>query len=52
MNDQSKGIINRRNGTLLSVHNSTPKVKIVVGQGTPNIGELGNSCSEKYPSNG
>ena len=38
-NDHIKGIINKYFDTGLSVHKSNPKVKIVVGQGSPNVGD-------------
>lgn len=36
-----KGIINTSFGKFLSLHKRTPKVNIVTGQGTPNVGEAG-----------
>lgn len=36
---QIRGIINRKTGTLLFANSSIPKVKIVVGHGSPKVGE-------------
>lgn len=40
-NDQSKGINIKYIGILLVVKNKIPKVKIVIGQGAPNVGDCG-----------
>ena len=37
--DQIKGMINKYFATGLSVHKSIPNVKIVVGHGSPNVGD-------------
>ena len=37
--DQIRGIISTGIGTCLSVKSNIPKVKIVVGQGNPNVGD-------------
>ena len=39
--DQSNGIAKTVGGTLLSAKSKMPKVKIVVGQGNPNVGVAG-----------
>ena len=39
--DHKKGIINIATGHFLSIRSNTPKVKIVVGQGSPKVGEEG-----------
>ena len=39
--DHKKGMINIPTGHFLEVINKTPKVKMVVGHGSPNVGEEG-----------
>ena len=39
--DHKIGTINNLNGNLLSVQSSNPNVKMVVGQGTPNVCDAG-----------
>ena len=39
--DHKMGTINKLDGIFLSVQSSKPNVKMVVGQGTPNVGDVG-----------
>lgn len=39
--DHTKGITKTHSDILLSTSKSIPRVKIVVGQGSPNVGEYG-----------
>jgi len=41
MIDQSSGMMNITRGNFLVLNSRRPKVKIVVGQGSPNVGEEG-----------
>lgn len=41
MIDQRKGMTTMAIGNFLSIHSSIPKVKIVVGQGSPKVGDDG-----------
>jgi len=41
ISDQSNGIIKTYLGILVSVNRNSPSVKIVVGQGSPNVGADG-----------
>ncbi len=41
ISDQRNGIARITFGTFLTVQSRMPNVKIVVGQGSPNVGELG-----------
>jgi hypothetical protein len=42
--DQRTGIIRMITGHLFAVNNKKPKVKILVGQGNPKVGEAGYVC--------
>jgi hypothetical protein len=50
--DQTKGTSRITNGIFLSRNNRMPKVKIVVGHGSPNVGENGYKCPNKNPNRG
>jgi hypothetical protein len=39
--DHKTGIINKLNETFLSVQSRNPNVKMLVGQGSPNVGDAG-----------
>ena len=52
MTDQSKGIMRSGTGIFLSVRSSKPRVNMVVGQGSPNVGADGYQCPMKIEITG
>ena len=50
--DHKKGIIRIATGHFLSLRSNIPKLKIVVGHGSPKVGEYGYICPKVYPKTG
>jgi len=50
--DQIKGIISKYFGILTGTRSRSPKVKIIVGQGAPNVGASGYIWPKIYPKIG
>jgi hypothetical protein len=52
MPDHRRGIMIIYHGILFAENNKIPKVKIVVGQGTPKVGDAGYTWPRLYPRRG
>ena len=50
--DHRKGITNTVTGHLSLRNSNIPKVKMVVGQGSPKVGAAGYTCPERKPTIG
>jgi hypothetical protein len=52
MTDQARGMTRSNAGDGRCNQSRTPKVKMVVGQGSPNVGVAGNCCPSSDASSG